>query len=253
MDAATQSSLSRALSAAIAASHPPSNKSILHATQLWAYDHNTDVPQYPASVLSSAADCIAAVAWHCYAADSTGWGVLDDFHNDHPGVTQIMTECWTHVPDSSFFDLPDFVQGPMRNWAGGALAWTLGGSSKFDVSYPGGCSVCSGLVQVDNASKTYELTRDFYALGQFSRFVRRGSVALNGSSTNSSAVPGTSPYLETTQYMDPAGGRVIVFSHKAAIDSVVQLDFASGDSWWGTLPARSVATWVLPPAALQEA
>jgi glucosylceramidase len=98
-------------------------------------------------------------------------------------------------------------------------------------------------VQVDNATKTLEFTRDFYALGQFSRFVRAGSVALNGSILSLA----NSPLLEATQYLDPNGDRIIVFLHKSAVDSVVQADFASGASWYGTLPARSVVTWVLPP------
>jgi O-glycosyl hydrolase len=245
MDSSTQSSLARSLFESIAVSKSNQSTPQLPAAQIWAYDHNTDAPEYPAAVLAAAGDCVSAVAWHCYAADTTGWGVLSDFHEAHAGVDQIMTECWTHVNDSSFFDLPDFVHGPMQNWAVAALAWTLGGSSKFDVSYPGGCDVCSGLVQVDNATKTLEFTRDFYALGQFSRFVRAGSVALNGSILSLA----NSPLLEATQYLDPNGDRIIVFLHKSAVDSVVQADFASGISWYGTLPARSVVTWVLPPSA----
>jgi O-glycosyl hydrolase len=108
--------------------------------------------------------------------------------------------------------------------------------------------VCSGLVQVDHSSQTYELTRDFYALGQFSRFVRKGAVALNGSVSGSSAFLASSALLEITQYLNSDGCRVVVFSHKSPADCVVQLHFASGDTWWGTLPARSVATWVLPPS-----
>jgi glucosylceramidase len=253
MDAPTQSLLARSLSAAISASQPPSSESPPPTTQLWAYDHNTDVPEYPASVLAAAPGCMAAVAWHCYAADATGWGVLSDFQRQHAGVMQIMTECWTHVNDSAFFDLPDFVHGPMQNWAGGALAWTLAGSAQFDVSYPGGCAACSGLVQVDNRSRTYEFTRDFYALGQFSRFVARGSVALNGSVNVGGGGGGGSPPsslpLETSQFIDPFGNRIVVLSHKSFTDSLVQLDFASGDSWWGQLHARSLTTWLLPPAA----
>jgi hypothetical protein len=37
-----------------------------------------------------------------------------------------------------------------------------------------------------------------------------------------------------------------VLSHKAFTDSLVQLDFASGDSWWGYVRARSLTSWVLP-------
>ena len=256
MDAGTQAALARALSAGIAsrsleAPRDATSSQSPRVTQLWAYDHNTDVPSYPAAVLAAAGDDVAAVAWHCYAADATGWGVLSDFHESHAGVLQVMSECWTHLKDSTFFDLADFVHGPMQNWAVGAVAWTLGGSARYDVSYPGGCGECSGLVQVDNSSGTYELTRDFYTLGQFSRFVRKGAVVLNGSSSSSSssAAPLASPpLLQTTHYINPGGSRIVVFSHKSPIASLAQIDFASGDSWWGTLPARSVVTWVLPPA-----
>jgi O-glycosyl hydrolase len=178
------------------------------SVELWAYDHNTDHPEFPAVVLEGS-PFVQAVAWHCY---SGGWEVLTAFHERFPKAAQFMTECWTHAEvDSiythttfkqprhealfsqtnalvapahrqlrgahsqgeSFFELPKFVLGPLMNWASGALAWTLVGSSAYDVSYPGGCAECSGLVQVDMARGTFELTQDFFSMGQFSKYIHR--------------------------------------------------------------------------------
>lgn len=37
------------------------------APGIWAYDHNTDRPDFPETVLSQAGQHVAAVAWHCYS------------------------------------------------------------------------------------------------------------------------------------------------------------------------------------------
>ncbi len=218
--------------------------------QVWAYDHNTDRPDYPALVLEQAGAFVDTVAWHCYSADTTGWAALTEFHQQHPSVTQIMTECWTHLKDENFFDLSDFVIGPMQNWAAGALAWTLFGSSTYDVSYPGGCDQCSGLVQVDRERGLFELTQDYYSMGQFSAFVRGASegddsAAVYLNSTGSYTYPdGTG--VQAAAFRNADGTRVLVVQNKIRNDLVLQVSFASGDAWHGTVPARSVTTWVLP-------
>lgn len=121
----------------------------------------------------------------------------------------------------------------------------------MQMSYPGGCGACSGLVQVDNCSGTYEMTRDFYTLGQFSRFVMAGAVVLDGSCSSNTAPLAPASLLQTTHYINPNGSRIIVFSNKSPVASLLQLQFTSGDVWSGSLPARSVATWLLPPAAAE--
>merc|ERR1712217_140420 len=42
-------------------------------TKIWAYDHNTDRPDYPAHVIQNSPS-VKTVAWHCYA--NTGWTPL---------------------------------------------------------------------------------------------------------------------------------------------------------------------------------
>ncbi|TRX90812.1 hypothetical protein FHL15_008216, partial [Xylaria flabelliformis] len=60
---------------------------------IWAYDHNTDVPSYPRTVVNGAGTYVNAAAWHCYASN-LDWTVLTSFHNDYPSKHQYMTECW---------------------------------------------------------------------------------------------------------------------------------------------------------------
>ncbi len=100
MDASDQSILANKLGAAIASAGLK--------TKLWAYDHNTDVPDYPTTVLQNASPYVDSVAWHCYA-NPVDWTTLSTFNAAHPGVQQYMTECWTHLQDEDFFELPDFV------------------------------------------------------------------------------------------------------------------------------------------------
>ena len=85
----------------------PALKNAGLATQIWAYDHNTDVPSYPQQVLNGAGAYVNTVAWHCYATNND-WGVLTNFSKANPGVRQYMTECWTS-PQTPWYQSIDFV------------------------------------------------------------------------------------------------------------------------------------------------
>lgn len=63
------------------------------STKIWAYDHNTDHPEYATAVVNGANSYIDGAAWHCYA-NNLDWSVLTNFHNAYPGKHQYMTECW---------------------------------------------------------------------------------------------------------------------------------------------------------------
>lgn len=69
----------------------------------------TDVPSFPQTVLDGAGDYVNTVAWHCYATNND-WGVLTQFHQSNPSVTQYMTECWTS-PTNAWDSTIDFVMG----------------------------------------------------------------------------------------------------------------------------------------------
>merc|ERR1719478_662281 len=55
-------------------------------TEIWAYDHNTDRPEYPDYVIKNSPQ-VNSVAWHCYGG---GFEPMTDFHDAHPHVKQYM-------------------------------------------------------------------------------------------------------------------------------------------------------------------
>lgn len=233
-------------------------------TEIWAWDHSTgiaevskthpDVANYPEYVITHSPE-VKTVAWHCYDfAGRSGlaqWKDLSDFHKAHPGVKQYMTECWTHLMDlpiihgrESFFDLPEFMLGPIRNYAQGSLAWVLGGSSVYDHVYPGGCPSCSGIIQVHkfpfiSHALYYEKTQDFYNLGQFSKFVKTGAIYLADAENE------TSSDIQTIQARNPNGDLAVVIINKNKDVQNLQVDFEHAGTFSGSVPARSVTTWVL--------
>ena len=84
MDASYQSLLANRLAPALASAGLE--------TELWAYDHNTDRPDYPQSVLDNTTRAtVNTVAWHCYAPGDpdTVWAPLRNFASRNPGVRQV--------------------------------------------------------------------------------------------------------------------------------------------------------------------
>ncbi|KAL1966116.1 hypothetical protein VTN77DRAFT_4864 [Rasamsonia byssochlamydoides] len=212
------------------------------ATEIWAYDHNTDVPSFPQTVLDGAGDYVNTVAWHCYAPNNN-WDVLTQFQQTNPSVTQYMTECWTS-PTNTWYSTTDFVMGPMQNYAAGAMAWTLATDFSYGPHLPGGCTTCRGLVEVDTTAGTYSKTPDYYFMGQFSRFVPRGAIALN---TTGSWDYGNGQKLEVAAFLNPDNSRTLVIENGFGNPVYVTVTFNSGETWSGPLYTESVTTWVLPP------
>ncbi|KAH8819272.1 beta-1,6-glucanase Neg1 [Xylogone sp. PMI_703] len=222
----------------------PALKSAGLSTQIWAYDHNTDVPSYPQTVLDSAGSFVNTVAWHCYATNND-WGSLTTFHNSNPNVAQYMTECWTS-PTNTWYSTADFIMGPLQNWASGVIAWTLGSDTSYGPHLSGGCSTCRGLFEVNTGAGTYSKTLDYYIMGQFSRFVPRGSINL---ATTGSHDYGGGSKFEATSFLNSDGSRTVVMQNNFNNPVYVTVTFNSGDSWSGPVYTQSITTWQLPPTS----
>ncbi|KAH8649088.1 glycoside hydrolase family 30 protein [Xylariales sp. PMI_506] len=212
------------------------------STEIWAYDHNTDVPSYPQTVIDTASEYVNTVAWHCYATDNS-WSVLTDFHTANPGVNQYMTECWTS-PETSWNQASSFTVGPLQNWAQGALAWTLG-TTNADGPHlsTGGCTTCRGLFTVDTTAGTYEFQVDYYMLAQYSKFIPQGAIILDGSGSYSYS---SGEGIQSVASVNPDGTRTVVIENTFGNDIYVTLNTSSGEQWSGNVYADSVVTWILP-------
>ncbi|KAI0441582.1 glycoside hydrolase family 30 protein [Xylaria telfairii] len=215
-------------------------------TKIWAYDHNTDHPEYVTTVVNGANSYIDGAAWHCYA-NNLDWSVLTNFHNAYPGKHQYMTECWTS-PQTSWYQSSKNTIGPLQNWAEGSLMWTLGtwtqaSDGSFGPYIPGGCNTCRGLFMVNQAAKTYEYTIDYYMLAQYSKFIPKGAVILSG--TGSYSYDGYSG-IQSVASKNPDGTRTVVIENTFGNDVYVTLTTKSGQTWSGNALAKSVTTWILP-------
>jgi glucan endo-1,6-beta-glucosidase len=214
------------------------------STKVWAYDHNTDQPDYPQTVLNGASQYVDTVAWHCYAT-SLDWGVLTDFHNTNPSVTQYMTECWTS-PDTAWNQAADFTMGPLQNWASGAIAWVLGTDTSYG-PHDGGCSDCRGLFTVDTSAGTYSLQVDYYMLAQFSKFIPHGAIALDGTGSYDY---GNGSKVEAVATLNPDRTRTIVIENLFNEDIWLSVSMKSGEGTWnGQIAGKGVTTWLLPAAS----
>ncbi|KAI8961331.1 glycoside hydrolase family 30 protein [Daldinia sp. FL1419] len=215
-------------------------------TQIWAYDHNTDTPSYPQTVIDGAGEYVQAAAWHCYAGN-LDWTVLSNFHDANPNKAQYMTECWTS-PQTSWYQSSKNTVGPLQNWAEGSLMWTLGtwteaADGTFGPYIKGGCATCRGLFVVDQNAGTYEFTVDYYMLAQYSKFIPKGATILSGSGSYS--YDGYSG-VQSVASKNPDGTRTVVIENTFSNDVYVTLNTTSGETWNGNLLANSVTTWILP-------
>ena len=212
-----------------------------------AYDHNTDQPMYPMRVVQGAPALVDAAAWHCYQSPVANYSVMEDFHYAYPDKPQFMTECSNYLPEAGTlnFEVASNFIPPVRYGASGASMWVMATNPDFGPHSPyGGCAGCLGSILV-NSSTVYTKTNDYYMIGQFSRFIRRGAVnyhVLEG-------VEGTA--LDATQFdiiavQNPDMGWAVVFMNNWGSDQDVVLSFTEGYTWEGTIPNATVVTWLLP-------
>ncbi|KAK5136867.1 hypothetical protein LTR08_001789 [Meristemomyces frigidus] len=211
-----------------------------------AYDHNTDQPVYPYRVKQGARDYVDAVAWHCYQGPVAEYSVMDDFSYAFPGTLQFMTECSNYLPSGVNFVVAQNFINPVQHGGSGAAMWVMATGPDFGPHSPyGGCAGCSGSIIVQNAS--YTKTNDYYMIGQFSRFVRRGAInhevlqGIEGSGATSNQF-----YIMAVQ--NPDKSWAVVFMNNYGSDQNVVLSFSeqSGHFWEGVIPSATVTTWLIP-------
>ncbi len=195
-------------------------------------------------VLNGAGDYVNTVAWHCYASNNN-WGVLTQFRANNTGVTQYMTECWTS-PLTPWYQAVQFTMGPLQNWAAGVIAWTLGTTTTLGPHLPGGCNTCRGIFEVDVSAGTYILTLDYYMMGQFSKYLQRGSTVL---ATTGSYDFGGYAAVEVVAVLNADKTRTLVIYNGFGNDVYLTVTFKGGEKWSGPLYFSSVTTWLLPADA----
>jgi glucan endo-1,6-beta-glucosidase len=172
-------------------------------------------------------------------------------HSPVPNTLQFMTECSNYLPRSGSWNFEvaaNFIP-PVTHGASGAAMWVMATDESYGPHSPyGGCAGCLGSVIV-NSSSQYTLTNDYYMIGHFSRFVRRGSVNYRVLGNGNEGDARGDNQFYTMAVQNPDTSWAVVFMNNIGSDREVVLSWNGGndDVWQGTVPNATVVTWLLPP------
>lgn len=214
---------------------------------LMAYDHNTDQAVYPSQVIQRAPGLVQAAAWHCYAY-LANYTVMADFAQAYPTTPQFMTECSTYLPTTLGLNwgvANAFLPSVKYGGSGGTM-WVMATDPDFGPHAPyGGCAGCQGAIIV-NSSTAYLKTNDYYMVGQFSRFIRRGGRNYNVIKGNEGDHLSPNQF-NTIAVQNPDKSWAVVFVNNMNRTENVRLSFTgSRNVWEGVVPNSTVTTWLIP-------
>ncbi len=206
--------------------------------ELFCWDHNCDIPEYPLAIFADAdaRRYLTGSAWHLYGGDIS---TLSEVHQAYPEMKLYFTEQWVGSDGQFGGDLLWHVKnvliGSIRNWSRVVLEWNLAADPFCCPHTPGGEARCVGALTLGN-----EIVRNvaYYVIAHAAKFVRPGSVMIDS---------GDQTILANVAFLTPEGNIVLI----ALNDSAESLAFAieyQGKKVATTLPASAVATYVWPAA-----
>ncbi|MDQ6774872.1 MAG: glycosyl hydrolase [Actinomycetota bacterium] len=192
----------------------PSLKAAKLDTKVYGYDWGWSAPQIRyASALarSQAASELTGISTHCYRGNPT---TISALHAQAPRLDEIVAECSPGIMPASTSEV---AIASMRSWASALALWNLALDPAGGPVQPPNlaCPHCTGIVTIDEATHAVTYTRDYYQLGQLSRFVLPGAVRIGSehfvryvhpTKRTSMATPG----LDDVAFENPDGSRVLL-------------------------------------------
>lgn len=203
--------------------------------EIFCWDHNCDVPEYPLTVLRdpAARRYVTGVAWHLYAGDIA---VLSELHQAYPELKMYFTEQWVGADGQFCGDLlwhfRHVMIGATRNWARLVMEWNLAGDPQCGPHTPRGEPCCVGALTIDGDTVVRNVA--YYVIGHAAKFVRPGSVRIESH--------GAEP-LPNVAFMTPDGRIVLIVLNASAIPQRFAIHFR-GRTAATELHPQSVATYV---------
>jgi glucosylceramidase len=193
------------------------------ATKIWILDHNYNLWGRATCELDDPGvrKFCQDVAWHGYVGSAE---MVNKVHEAHPDVAMHWTE---GGPD---YTSPDYLTDwakwgqtfttALRNWCESITGWNLALDEKGQPNI--GPFPCGGVVSIHSQTKEITRSGQYWALAQFSRFIRRGARRFDSQ--------GAIPDLDHVGLENPSGQRILVLSNAAADRSVtLQLGTMAAD------------------------
>jgi len=206
----------------------------LAEVELFCWDHNCDVKEYPLAVFADAEArrYLAGSAWHLYGGDISA---LAEVHQAYPGMKLYFTEQWVGADGQFAGDLHWHVRhvlvGSLRHWSRVVLEWNLASDPLCGPHTPGGAVGCVGALTLGQG-----IARNvaYYVIAHAAKFVRPGSVRIY--SDERAALPNAA-------FRTPAGLIVLIALNDGGEPQSFNIRY-QGKQAAATLPAGAVATYV---------
>ncbi|MDH6514025.1 glucosylceramidase [Streptomyces sp. SAI-135] len=212
-------------------------------TNILAFDHNWDHPNYPLDVFSrtSGINRVIGAAFHCYGGSPSAQQQVIN-----AGRRVFFTECSgteSSNPANTFGDslrwqAENLVVQNMRNGGETVVTWNLA-LDQNGGPHQGLCGTrCNGVVEI--AGGNVNRGAEYYSLGHISKFVKAGATRIGSTSQGGGGV-------QDVAFQNPDGSRVAYVVNTSGSAQRFSLT-DNGRSLAYTLPAGAVATFVWNPA-----
>ncbi len=153
-------------------------------TKVWIIDHNYNLWGRAIDELEGddMLKYVGGIAWHGYVGSPT---LMTRVHNAFPQVDMYWTEGGPDVTQPDY--KTDWVKwstsfsGILNNWCRGIIAWNLALDEEGKPNI--GPFPCGGMVTINSKTKDISYSGQYWAMSQYSRFIKRGAHVLN-SETN---------------------------------------------------------------------
>jgi glucosylceramidase len=202
--------------------------------ELFCWDHNCDMKEYPLAVFADAdaRRYLTGSAWHLYAGDISA---LSEVHRTYPDMKLYFTEQWVGADGQFAGDLMWHVRhvliGSLRNWSRVVLEWNLASDPSCGPHTPGGETHCVGALTLGQG-----IARNvaYYVIAHAARFVRPGSVRVHSDGP---------ALLPNVAFRTPSGHIVLLVLNDSSEPQSCPIRYR-GKEALATLPAGAVATLV---------
>ena len=158
----------------------------LDRVELFCWDHNCDVKEYPLAIFADAGvrQFLAGAAWHLYAGDIRA---VSEVSKAYPDMKMYFTEQWVGGGDNAVeltqfaanlsWHIRNIIIGATRNGCQAVLEWNLASDPHYDPHTPGGCVNCVGALTIGNDMTTIPNV-SYYVIAHIAKFVRPGSIRI---------------------------------------------------------------------------
>lgn len=206
------------------------------------WDHNRDLMVERAGTVyadPAAARYVWGTGFHWYGEDHFDHVQL--LHDAWPDKQLLFTEgCQEGGPHTGSWALGERYARSMihdiNRWTVGWIDWNLLLDTQGGPNHVG--NYCSAPILVDPSHDRFELQSSYHYIGHFSRFVQPGAQRILCASTREA--------LEATAFLNPDEGVVVVAMNRTEQPLPFSLNTVGGSKHQTVLPARSIATLLLP-------